>query len=54
MQALIYLLPILLKSFEKYWFKHFVHLMKQKVLAYQTGSIKIKFDENAVLKYICQ
>ena len=27
--------------------------MKQKVLAKQTGSFKIKFDENAILKYIC-
>ena len=27
--------------------------MKQKVLAKQTGSFKIKFDKNVILKYIC-
>ena len=41
------------KSFEKYWFKHYVYLMKQKVLAKQTGSFKIKFDKNVIVKYIC-
>ena len=30
-----------------------LNLMKQKVLAKQTGSFKIKFDKNAMLKYIC-
>ena len=41
-------------SFEKYWFKNFVHLMIQTVLAKQTVSIKIKFDKNAILKHICK
>ena len=30
-----------------------LNLMKQKVLAKQTGSFKIKFDKNVILKYIC-
>ena len=41
------------KSFKKYWFKNFVYLMKQKLLAKQVWSFKIKFDKNAILKYIC-
>ena len=55
-QALIHLLPTSSKSFEKQLLVQklcLLNLMKQKVLAKQTGSFRIKFDKNAILKYIC-
>ena len=45
------------KSFEKYCFRNYElclsNLMKWKVLAKQTYSLKIKFNKNFILKYIC-
>ena len=50
MQALIHLLPTLLWVFWKVLVqKCLFNLMKQKVLAKQTGSFKIKFNKNAIL-----